>query len=97
MRSERSRRFECRFATTMAALAVAMVVTAAEADENGEAAKLAADAVRAQGHPCAEPVSAEPQPTAGKADERTWLLVCNDARYRVRFRGDVAPEVERLE
>lgn len=96
MRHEKSRRLGRRCATT-AVLAVATVVTAAGAVENGEAAKLAADAVRAQGHPCAEPVSAEPQPTADRPDEQTWLLVCNDARYRVRFRGDVAPEVERLE
>jgi hypothetical protein len=96
MRRERSVRPGCRLATAMAAFAVAALVAAAGGAADSEAAKVAADAVRAQGFPCTEPVSAERDPAAEKADETAWVLLCSDARYRVRFMGDAPPKVEHL-
>ena len=70
-----------RFAA--AALAVTLVSASSLADD--EAAKVTADKVRAQGFPCAEPVSAQRDPAASKPDEEVWILECHDARYRVRL------------
>jgi hypothetical protein len=56
-----------------------------------------ADAVRARGHPCARVESAERDQAASSPDEAVWLLTCSDGRYRVRFPGDTAPQVERLD
>jgi hypothetical protein len=81
----------------MAAFAAAALVAAAGGAADSEAAKVAADAVRAQGFPCAEPVSAEREPAADKPDETTWVLLCSDARYRVRFKGDTPAKVEHLD
>lgn len=96
MRRERSVRLGCGLATAMAAFAVAAFVAAAGGAADSEAAKVAADAVRAQGFSCTEPVSAEREPAADKADETTWVLLCSDARYRVRFMGDTPARVEPL-
>jgi len=97
MRKERLTRLGCRLVATMVLLAVATVVAAAANPADSEAARVAADTVRAHGFPCTEPVSAGRDPTAGKADEATWLLVCSDARYRVRFMGEMPAKVERLQ
>jgi hypothetical protein len=91
MRREGSVRPGCRLATAMAAFAVAALVAADGGAADSEAAKVAADAVRAQGYPRTGPVFAEREPAAEKADETTWVLVCSDARYRVRFMGDTPP------
>ncbi len=96
MQREASVRQSCRLATAMAAFAVAALVAAAGGAADSEAAKVAADAVRAQGYPCTEPVSAERDPAAVEADETTWVLLCSDARYRVRFMGDSPAKVEPL-
>ncbi len=63
---------------------------------DNEAAKVAADTVRSQGFPCTEAISAERDPKASKPDEEVWVLVCNDARYRVQFRGEMPAKIERL-
>jgi hypothetical protein len=60
------------------------------------AADTVADAVRDRGHPCAQVLAAERDEAASRADEAVWILTCSDARYRVRFPGDTAPQVERL-
>src|SRR5262245_33007384 len=96
MWKERLTKLGCQLVTTMVLLAVATVVAAVADAADSEAARVAADTVRAQGFPCTEPVSAEREPTAGKADEVTWVLVCSDARYRVRFMGEMPAKVERL-
>ena len=36
------------------------------------------------------------EPAADKADVATWVLLCSDARYRVRFLGDTPAKVEHL-
>ena len=62
-----------------------------------DAAETVADAVRDRGHPCAQAVSAERDAAASGPDEAVWILTCSDGRYRVRFPGDTAPQVERLD
>ena len=62
-----------------------------------DAAAYIADAVRERGQPCAKVVSAERDVAASRADEAVWILTCSDGRYRVRFPGDTAPQVERLD
>jgi hypothetical protein len=56
-----------------------------------------ADTVRDRGFPCERPLSAERDPARSRPDEAVWILRCSDGRYRVRYPGDTAPEVERLE
>jgi hypothetical protein len=87
--SARARQF------TAVALAVALAPTSSLAES--EAAKVAADEVRAQGFPCAEPVSAQRDPAESRPDEAVWILDCNDARYRVRLMGDMPAKIERLQ
>ncbi len=82
-----------RFAA--ATLVASLAATSALADS--EAAKVTADKVRAQGFPCAEPVSAQRDPAASGPDEAVWILDCSDARYRVRLMGDMPAKVERLQ
>jgi hypothetical protein len=62
-----------------------------------EAERTVADTVRDQGLPCADGVAAHRDPAASRPDEAAWVLTCSDARYRVRYMGDRAPEIERLE
>jgi hypothetical protein len=77
-------------------LAVALT-TSSSSLADSEAAKVTADKVRAQGFPCAEPVSAQRDPAASKPDEAVWILECRDARYRVRLMDDMSAKVERLQ
>ena len=76
-------------------LVTALGTTSIRADE--DAAKVVADAVRAQGFSCLEPISAQRDPAASKPDETVWVLECQDARYQVRFKGDTKAEIERLQ
>ena len=76
------------------ALVSALAASSSHADT--EAPKVTADSVRARGFPCLEPSSAQRDPAASQADEAVWILECQDARYRVRFKGDAPPEIERL-
>ncbi len=62
-----------------------------------DAADTVADAVRDRGHPCERAISAERDEAASRPDEAVWILTCSDGRYRVRFPGDTAPQVERLD
>jgi hypothetical protein len=81
----------------VAAVAIAAEVAAAADPAEREAAMVTADAVRGQGFPCAEPVSAQRDPAASRPDEPVWILVCRDARYRVRFMGDKPAKIEPLQ
>ena len=76
-------------------LVTALGTTSIRADE--DAAKVVADAVRAQGFSCLEPISAQRDPAASKPDETVWVLECQDARYQVQFKGDTKAEIERLQ
>jgi hypothetical protein len=82
---------------TIAAVTLAVTLVCASSLADNEAAKVTADKVRAQGFPCAEPVSAERDPAASKPDEEVWILECKDARYRVRLMQDMPAKVERLQ
>ena len=62
-----------------------------------DATDTVADAVRDRGHPCERAISAERDEAASRPDEAVWILTCSDGRYRVRFPGDTAPQVERLD
>jgi hypothetical protein len=83
--------------TTAAVVAIATGAEAAGNPADSEAAMVTADAVRGQGFPCAEPVSAQRDAAASRPDEPVWILVCRDARYRVRFMGDMPAKIERLQ
>ena len=65
------------------------------ADLGTEVAVRIADAVGAGRYDKA--ISAEPDQAADRPDEAVWILTCSNARYRVRFPGDTAPQVERLD
>jgi hypothetical protein len=80
------------FAIGMAAVAIA----AGGASAQDPTATLA-DTVRDRGHPCAEAMSSERDQSASRADEAVWILTCSDARYRIRYPGDTAPQVERID
>jgi hypothetical protein len=79
--------------------AVAALLLAALAHPLGaqDAVDTVADTVRDRGHPCAQAIAAERDEAASRPDEAVWILTCSDARYRVRFPGDTAPQVERLD
>ena len=96
MRKKRSARLGCQLAATIVVIAVTTAVAVAGGVADSEAARVTADAVRAQGFPCKEPVSAERDPTASRPDEEVWVLQCSDARYRVQLMGDMPAKVERL-
>jgi hypothetical protein len=74
----------------------AAAVAAGEASAQDATATLA-DTVRDRGHACARAVSAERDEAASRPDETVWILTCSDARYRVRYPGDTAPQVERID
>jgi hypothetical protein len=86
-----------RLSTTISVIAIATAVAAADDVADSEAAGVIADAVRAQGLPCTEPVSAQRDPATSKPDEPVWVLACHDARYRVRLMGDMPAKIERLQ
>jgi hypothetical protein len=79
-------------------LVLLVLVTAARAGaaQDGSPADMVADAVRDRGHPCAQVVSAQRDAAASRPDEAVWILTCSDGSYRVRFKGDTGPQVERL-
>lgn len=60
-----------------------------------EAAKdIIADHVRLQGYPCDAPKSARRDAAASRPDEAAWVLVCENARYRVRLVPHLSDIVE---
>jgi hypothetical protein len=56
-----------------------------------------ADTVRDRGFRCERAVSAELDQAQSRPDEAVWILRCSDGRYRVRYPGDTAPQVEPLD
>lgn len=71
-----------------------LVPAAAMADT---AASVVADQVRSEGRTCEDPVSAKPDNTDSRPDERAWVLTCKNARYRVVFTGDTGARIEELQ
>ena len=82
----------CRIAWTMAVLPALAGVAAAQ-----DAVDTVADTVRDRGHACEKAISAERDEAASRPDEVVWILTCSNARYRVRYPGDTAPQVEPLD
>jgi len=58
---------------------------------------IVATQVRAQGHPCKNPQSAQRDQAASKPDAPVWLLQCQDASYRVRLISGMAAQIERID
>ncbi len=56
-----------------------------------------ADTVRDRGHACDKAISAERDRAADRPDEAVWILTCSNGRYRIRYPGDTAPQVEKLD
>ena len=81
-----------RIAWTMAVLPALAGVAAAQ-----DAVDTVADTVRDRGHACEKAISAERDEAASRPDEVVWILTCSNARYRVRYPGDTAPQVEPLD
>jgi hypothetical protein len=50
--------------------------------------------VRLQGYKCAAPKSATPDAKASRPDEAVWILVCEDARYKVRLIPHLADVIQ---
>ena len=79
----------------MRGMVLAALVTAGPALAQSTADTLA-DTVRARGHPCAMAVAPGEDAAASRPHEPVWLPTCSDGRYRGRYPGDTAPQVERL-
>ncbi len=79
-------------------LVQALLLTSAQAAlaQSGSPADQVADAVRDRGLACKDVISAERDAAASRPDEAVWILTCSDGRYRVRFKGDTGPQVEKL-
>jgi hypothetical protein len=78
-------------ALCVAGVGVPMPVPAAETTLD-----IVATGLRSRGYTCAQPASAEPDPSHSVADERAWILTCETGRYRVIFKGDTGARVEEL-
>lgn len=67
------------------------------AQEPEQPADIVAAQVRAQGHACEPPVTAEHDRAASKPDRAVWTLMCKNARYRVRLTPDMAADIEEIQ
>ena len=85
--------------STMGSMPVSRSAVAAHiAFEPGNPAPFRIEHVdRDRGHACDKAISAERDPAASRPDEVVWILTCSNARYRVRYPGDTAPQVEPLD
>ena len=82
-------------AMAVAGLPWAAPATQAFAQETPE--DIVATQVRAQGHPCKDPQSAQRDQAASRPDQPVWLLQCQDASYRVRLISGMAAQIERVD
>ncbi|MEW9807735.1 hypothetical protein [Mesorhizobium marinum] len=89
------RKSRLRAALAMACAACALPAAAQSDSGDAEAGALVAQQIRQQGFSCAEPVTANRDPSVD--DDAVWLLTCADAHYRVRLIPDQAAEVQRLD
>lgn len=69
----------------------------AAAQTQEAALEAVAAAVRQRGHSCAEPRSVEHDAEHSSPDEKAWIIRCENATYRVTFKGDTGADVERLD
>ena len=59
--------------------------------------EIVADQIRDQGFPCNKALTSERDPTYSKPDEPVWILVCDNATYRVRLIPGMAADIVRLD
>lgn len=50
--------------------------------------------VRSLGHPCDQPKRLRPDEEASTPDEPAWFLECENAKYWVKYRNGLAPDVK---
>lgn len=96
MRVRRRRRRRHGLTSGVAALAALAAAGGSARAQDRTGADVVADAVRDRGFPCGRALAAERDDAASRTDEAVWVLRCDGATYRVRFRGDSAPLVEPL-
>ena len=77
------------------ALTLLLAVVAVQAGAQDPKDTLA-DTVRDRGFRCERALSAEPDRAQSRPDEAVWILRCSNGRYRARYPGDTAPQVEPL-
>ncbi len=79
------------------AVSASLLVSSSAWSQNVEmASTVVAEAVRDQGHECRDPHNATRDEAASEPDVTTWDLECQNAGYRVTFRGDDSTVVEPL-
>ncbi|WP_331374254.1 hypothetical protein [Sinorhizobium chiapasense] len=81
-----------------AALAVSAcvsIVSATEAQENADITVIAAQ-IRSQGYACINPTSAEPVAAESRPDEPVYVLLCENATYKVHLVPDQAAKVKQI-
>jgi hypothetical protein len=84
------------------ALILAVVTPAAQArfaraQEMSVYIRVLADQVRSQGFACSNPISAERIPSESVAEERSYLLKCEEATYQILLVPDQAAKVIKVE
>ncbi len=79
---------------TAAALSLAAVFAQPAAAET--AREVIAAHVRTEGHPCDQPKSATRLAKESRPHAAVWILVCANARYKVRLVPNMAAKIERL-
>jgi hypothetical protein len=89
-----SRRAPTRLPLPALALLLAVVPARAWAQDTAD---MLADTVRDRGFRCEQAEAAERDEALSRPDEAVWVLRCSNGRYRVRYPGDTAPQVEPLE
>lgn len=65
--------------------------------DNTVAANIVGTQLRAQGYRCDDPHKAERDPDDSDPGNQAWLVVCDNAVYRVRLVPDQAAQVEKIE
>jgi hypothetical protein len=80
----------------VAGLLLAALASLAQAQESlKESPKdIIAAHLRIEGYQCDAPKSAQRDARASRPDEQVWLIVCENARYRVRLVPDMRDVVE---
>jgi hypothetical protein len=82
-----------RYALALCIITVVSALTGGAAAQEDPADILSAR-LRAQGHRCETPVSAERDVARSKPDEAAWLVKCANANYRMRLVPQQAAIVE---
>ena len=79
---------------TAIALAIALPPLVRPAVGQDDAKSILAAQVRSQGYLCDSPQSARQDVAASRPDEAVWILICEDATYKVHLVPDMAAHIE---